>query len=278
MDFVEGEDLATSLYKEVVRRHPSLSSVKGCVDRMPLNELAGYVSGALGFEKPGGKHVDPKNKEFERAIVFKQNAVRLITFLSRNGYVISERILRKIEKTMQILNKKGIKHGDLHERNVMVRETGDGDYDVYIVDFGDAEENCEMSDSFSDQTIVKKYMQLTKSFKEKRKHELDKLLNELKRIEEKLKGNKKWEGIISTIPKSKDTDELEKWMSKLTAIMQRSCGDDLDTKYKMIALLQLAKENFQMADNYITEKLEDTKLTSFVKNSFIKVKDIIASI
>jgi len=139
MEYVDGDDLLTMLYKEVIRVHPYVKwQHKKNVDEYTYEDLVslykGNVPNLLDMKIPGGKGGNEAEKNFEINAVRKANISKLIDFLKRHDYSISESIVKSIGIAIEALNTSGIYHTDLHERNIMITKEGI----PYIVDFGDA--------------------------------------------------------------------------------------------------------------------------------------------
>lgn len=144
MDIVHGEDLATILYKEVIRHHPSTVHLVSGLDTFTFSELHEAVAEALGFALPGKKARDGEERVFEEQKVLAMNAEKIYRFLAHKNIRFHPSISRQIRGCMQVLHDGGIAHRDAHHRNVMIQ----GDYrihdkeapKVWIIDFGAAVE------------------------------------------------------------------------------------------------------------------------------------------
>lgn len=147
MDYINGPDLATALYREVVKRHPRTVHLKDVVQDLDFNELQKEVSGALGFTVPGGKGKDETERMVEQYRVMQMNMERLVMFLKRSGFRLNPAIPKQIHATMDLFHKNGLCLRDAHHRNFLVTgdlEAGSSGEEkpcqVYAIDFGSASE------------------------------------------------------------------------------------------------------------------------------------------
>lgn len=125
MDLVEGEDLATRLFREVLRRHPQASQYRGMAETAGIDPLIRETRSAL-YKSDEAFRNDKKNP-----FVF----IKAVTdFLKADGYTIDRSISKKLQKAINILHEKGIFHRTLHWRNIML----DKNDQPYLVDFGAA--------------------------------------------------------------------------------------------------------------------------------------------
>ncbi len=135
MDFVEGEDLAERLYDFVLKEHKFSDEL---LANMNFDEKGQQVASYLKYVVPGGKSRDEGEREFEFKKVLSVNTDKLIKYLRQHkdapDFPLNADFLGKMKRTVELLHSKGIEHNDLHERNVMVGDDGEG----YIIDFGRA--------------------------------------------------------------------------------------------------------------------------------------------
>ncbi len=144
MDSISGEDLATILYREVIKRHPGASDWGNSSEGMSIDQLQDKIAQIFDFKRPGGKHARGEDKIFEEEMVKRQNASEVRKYLIKEtDFMIDSEQFDKIEKTITHLNKEGFYHRDLHERNIMFDEQGE----VYMIDFGSAKKEKTARDS-----------------------------------------------------------------------------------------------------------------------------------
>lgn len=135
MDFVEGVDLATYLYREVIKVHPKTRHLADRVEELGFAELHEEVTQALSFRVPGGKARSDEERAFERERVESENAELLFRFLERRGFQMDSRIPARIKATMDVFHENGFAFRDGHHRNFMFAGEGK-DLRVHIVDYG----------------------------------------------------------------------------------------------------------------------------------------------
>lgn len=146
MDFVNGEDVATILYKEaLVRKFPELYSSVEDLRALSFDRLESETVSALGFKRPGGKATNEGEREFEKRKINMENVRLLLHFLRTKNFVLDKSIVKRLRASVNILHANGLAHRDLHERNVMISgpyEAGSDTKDstVVIIDFGTAKE------------------------------------------------------------------------------------------------------------------------------------------
>jgi serine/threonine protein kinase len=138
MDYIEGEDLATLLYKEALRRQPGNPYVEEYIDTLSFNELHREVGAALHFARPGGKSRDEGERVFEEEMVKAANAKKLVQHLRKAGFTLPKEILTQLENTIDLLHRNGVFHNDLHERNVIIKDADLENPRSYVIDFGSA--------------------------------------------------------------------------------------------------------------------------------------------
>lgn len=192
MDFVEGEDLATMLYKEVIKRHPSTRDLVSQIDSLSLQEIQERVSLALGFNSPGGKSRDEMVRAVEAEKVYNDNAQKIINFLKKSDFILDKPLMEKIEKTIKLFHDNAFKHNDLHERNIMIH----GDK-LFFIDFGEAvytdengkvvqvkEQALKNKRYVDDEMIPRRYKTLSQSKEDDINMEKNKFIAEINSIKE----------------------------------------------------------------------------------------------
>ena len=183
MDAVPGKDIATILYRELLKRHPSARYLQmQDVDSWKITELSQEVS-RLFFSRLGNTNGNTKDRAQANERVFRANAETLIEELSNVGFHVDPRVIAIIKNTLKCLRQNGIAMLDAHERNFMI----DGDIEnlsamekVYIIDFGDTE--CKgrpiTDDDFDGcrlDTAVPLFLEKLNSLRREKKAKIDKL-------------------------------------------------------------------------------------------------------
>jgi len=166
MEYIQGVDLATHFFREIVRRDHRFSDKKSQAATLTFQELEQLVPGRLGFDQPGQKGKSLAEKAVEKERVFNNNAELLYSELRKCGFTLESGLIKKLESGLNILHANGIYHRDLHLRNVMIDERGE----VYIIDFGTAhiseKDSGEPYPDFSDKSYLEdeSLIDLLKSF------------------------------------------------------------------------------------------------------------------
>jgi serine/threonine protein kinase len=246
MDYVEGEDMGQILYKEVLKRNPE---PEWFIDNMS--------KGVLGFEKNDGEY----KESFGEEMIKIENINKMIKFLKKNGFVFKKEYFEKLKNTLNILKNKGIKHRDLHERNIIINQETE---DVYIIDFGEsAKDNEEDSEKkyIADNMILDRYESLTISHKEDVEKEKNLYISELKNWQSKLEKNKNWQVYCQRIKNNNiPVNKLEADVNIFVYGTAGSTVNDMFWKMKSLALLTLAKNNPEAAKELIEKELSNKKI------------------
>ncbi|MGD1003463.1 MAG: hypothetical protein ABR884_02710 [Minisyncoccia bacterium] len=198
MDFIEGMDLATLLYREALKRNTSEERDYSdeYIDSLPFDQLRWEVSTMLNFSKPGGKSRNEGERIFEEETVKAGNAKALFHWLSTHGFVLPQKLLDQIKNTVELFHKNELFNNDLHERNVIV-QNGDLEHpQAYIIDYGSATRGKrapgdETSKPIADEAIVNRLAPLTKSPETKFKERFSDTEREWESIAESAKENPK---------------------------------------------------------------------------------------
>ncbi len=137
MEFIPGKTFARYIYEQVIKRHPKLVHLKDVASELSMSDIQENIATALEFKIPGGKHTDLGMKIFEQEKVFGENIKKLVEYLGKTDFVLPETILNKVKNTVQLLHNNHFFHRDLHEKNIMITETHDGEVDdIFLIDFG----------------------------------------------------------------------------------------------------------------------------------------------
>jgi len=121
MDYVPGDDLATILYREALKRHPNYRHISSEeIDKMDFFHLEREVQGILRFSQPGGKARDEGERNHEMMKVQTENAKILYTFLRRKGFILHPDIIKQMKGAVELCHKNGVALLDGHHRNWMV--------------------------------------------------------------------------------------------------------------------------------------------------------------
>jgi serine/threonine protein kinase len=203
MDYVEGDDLATALFKETIRRHPKTRHLAEHAGELTFSELMTQTGDALGFAVPGGKGSTETEREFERRRVFAENTKKLYAFLERDGFVLDARVLEQMKRTIDALHANGVVLRDAHHRNFIVsgdiNANGATPPEVAIVDFGVAKEFAgdygpeayrddadERVAYLDDEAVIRELTALTMPLAERRQAESRAAIQDIDRLRQRI--------------------------------------------------------------------------------------------
>ncbi len=122
MDWVEGDDLLTKLFKIYLSDRPGYDDIG--TKNMNFSSLLLAVSS--DFRSRG--------LDFTAMDTLEQYKKLLQAITKHNHELLSPKQRAKIAKTIELLHHNKIYHNDLHLRNFIVEDGADGE--VYIIDFG----------------------------------------------------------------------------------------------------------------------------------------------
>lgn len=284
MDYVEGVDLATYVFQEIVRRHPSLVHLKDDADQMSMFDLHSSVAGALGYSKPGGKARGEMERAMEAEAVANQNAELVIKYLEKDGFVLDRRVIDQVRAAINLMHANNLYHRDAHPRNIMINPEslgGEAEPEVYLIDFGataEVEPNTSFEDIYSngakryvsDEYVVNFFAPLTTTREEKEQVVLKKFLDDARSLGKRISRTKEWQELLSEIDAGSITIEetfsrLERW--KILS------NQELMIKAFTLVLLELqdrGKLNRDELIEFAKQKLS-AKVSPFIHNSLISI-------
>ncbi len=155
MEYVEGEDLATYLWRAYARAfvrkvvRSDSEHVTGITDKeieylekpSTFNEIRNYVTvleqrakvlpelRALFLEEVRPGHT--QEALVKERMAHDRNAKRMSTLLLQDGFTIDSDVYDKISNSMDVFRENGLVYLDGHERNIMLRPDGE----VFVIDF-----------------------------------------------------------------------------------------------------------------------------------------------
>jgi len=251
MDYVQGNDLATTFYRWVHSNPPKgYDSIAKTVNVNNFEDLRDFTSVALQFSRPGGKGGNDLDRQIEAHRVFRDNANRLYKYLDHTGFTLDEEIVKKIERTEKLIKEKGGGHPDQHERNYMISGNGQ-DQVITIIDFGDtieAEDGTRMEFSIGHQL-----RRLVKSENGESRQVIE-LERELQTFLVSQKFEEKFRQIISNF-EGKATQEQMQILSNFGA---GAVSSEASTMEFTALLYRLEDEGYIMSNQAI-EQLEEVK-------------------
>ncbi|HLD27327.1 MAG TPA: lipopolysaccharide kinase InaA family protein [Patescibacteria group bacterium] len=257
MDYIHGQDLATYLYTQILNKEHGTE--KNSQWQMDFNQLQKLVGELLHFTEPTAKQRTTSELFY---LVVKENEEKIKEFLKRNDITLAKAILDKVAKTVSLLNKNGIYHNDLHERNIILEQNKQGELtDVYIIDFGDAEQKPDQQRPGGDLDMVGRLTDLTKSRQEKKDETLDDLTVKLKRLIEHYSGKE-------ASPKNRESFEHYK-----KSIKEALANEDFEDLYSIVfSCDEPEREKFIAAIVLTLNESEKETMAEFIKNHLGKQK------
>lgn len=275
MDFVEGEDLATMLYKEVLRRS---NYSEEYMEKLTFPQLQIEVISRLGFQRPGRKGRTEGEQQFEETKVLIENANKLISFLKKHSFRLDPKIPERIRKTVELFHQNFVFHNDLHERNIIVNQKGD-ETETYIIDFGNASERVvdtaeaevKVTDDFD---ITRRLKLLTKSAEEEEKEKTEEEIKIFEKFKDRLKNSKDW---------TKKYQEFKKKFEQRPEITFKNYfamtgGSDIKIQELMVLVATLVEENpsFKLPiSDLVNQKLKEPRLHPFARKKLVELKKYI---
>jgi len=141
MDFIEGEDLATTFYKWIVDHAPADKRyIVQNVNPNNFEDLQRAVAEILEYIKPGGRSFNEAARAGEEKRAANMNAEKTYRYLKKTGFRLNPKVVTQIKNTLRVFKENGFFHNDDHERNFMVEGdvAGTGEVQTYIIDFDKA--------------------------------------------------------------------------------------------------------------------------------------------
>lgn len=270
MDYIQGEDLAEYLYRQILIRHKDLKHLAEQAQDIEIKDLQTYVSKALGFARPAGKHRDEGLRIFEKEAVNSQNVNILINFLKKQkDFKFDKSILEKIKNTIDLLHKNNIYHRDLHERNVMKSPLANGKEEIFIIDFGSATESQDKNPGQSeendnkrlvpDDMIIRRYEPLTRSIEDDINNDRLNTIKELeilkKQILSRPSSNKALNNFTEQLAGANGRAEMQKAINLFTYNIAGSIQNDHYWSTKALAYLEVIKIDKAAAKEFIMEEI-----------------------
>mgnify|MGYP000176757980 CR=1 FL=1 len=188
MDWIEGEDVATHIFKEALKRKNSL--YLETIKPNDFNQLHAAVATEFRFAKPGGKATRAGDKAFEEQKVMQQNEQSVYKFLKKDGYTFPKETLARIKNTLDLFKRNGLQMWDSHARNIMLSQA---DGDPYLIDFAQQKniigEEARVLDPYA---LVRQLDTLTRSVEEDIDLEQDEKYQEWAKDYSKYTSNARW--------------------------------------------------------------------------------------
>lgn len=124
MNWVEGEDLLTKLFRLYLSDRPGYEDIS----QRKMNFSSLLIAVSNDFRSRG--------MDFDSMDTLEQYKKLLQAVTKNNHELLTPKQRAKVGKTIDMMHGKSIYHNDLHLRNILVEDGPDGE--VYIIDFGRA--------------------------------------------------------------------------------------------------------------------------------------------
>jgi len=264
MDYIEGDDIATMLLREAIKRNPQMHDIHSAADNMTFKELYEEISRLLF---PAKKALSKWNTEQAQADI--ENAQTLYKFLKSKGFVLPPTILDQIEKTMTLFHKGGLCFRDGHYRNFMIQNKevdGEIQPQVFVVDYGlSTTFEGEYSDELyfdptkdyikypDDFNIIRTLRDLSETAEQTQQLESQKYLDEINRLRSKLKKTEEWQKIFA----AKITGEID-LENLIDNLWNRVTLPTAPAKFISAVLLELSEQKLITKDQakiYLQSKI-----------------------
>lgn len=270
MDFVEGNDLAKIIYKDVLKcadkKEDLLSKLLldiRDIDNLSVFDLKNHVNRLLGLCE-----VRPEDRNNQEKInaVNMENFKQIVAYLKKDrGYKFDESILEKIKNTLDALHEANLFHRDVHERNIIIN----GDK-VSLIDFGSAKQFSGKVDKkdksiyiengnklVSDETLINAYKPLIKTQQEDVQIETNEFYNEIYKMQSRFESNKYWIEYNEKIQNNLNLEELEKALRAVAYGITKSSDSSQAWIILPAAILKFAETNRQLALEYVEKKSQE---------------------
>lgn len=266
MDFIPGEDLATHIFRRVLKTEEYYREM---ADRYDFDELQSHVANKLGYERP--RAGDP-GTNFEKK-VYNANESKLFEFMRRNGIMIDREIIDRSLATLEKLRENGIYHNDIHPRNIMIETDEQGKIvDVYVIDFATAGDT-EDAQGGNDFEQLRRYRSVSSGFAETKKDEVKSFLDSLHRLHSRAEGSGMYKGQLKDMREYLKSviDDLEKLdPEKLKRMSIKIAGDQKWWELVGAEVLDLGGHDREKIRS-LAEKLRDKASFPYVRVFWQKI-------
>ena len=269
MDFIEGEDLATHIYKQALLLSDNFTQEQ--LDQMSFDLIHFEVEKLIGFSRPGRKGSTEGEKIYEEAIVQSKNFELLVKFLKRKGFVLDKKILDILKKTIEILHDNRLFHNDLHERNAMIGRDASGKLRISIVDFGNASVGIISNEDASfrvtdDMDLIRRLETLTISAKEEADQLRQQLVEQFVANKLRFESSPKWLNKIKHL-ENLDQNDLRKELNK-NFVLNHHSEAGLDDFLIIVTHIAEVRHLEEFAINYLRDMMIGKTLREVQKRKF----------
>ncbi len=280
MDYIEGIDLATLLYREALLRTYKEGDLytPDDLDHISFNDLHRLLGDKLHFAKPGGKSRDENERRYEEEKVKNENAERLFAALEEKGFVLPPAILEQLQNTIEAFHKDHFFHNDLHERQIILKDGDLEDPKTFIIDYGMASNQYPNAEpgkkTMDDEAVVRRISRLTKTAEQREREHVEAKTSEWNDRIETLKRQSRFEGQYKSIRTAVEMDDV----AALETQFLYSSSTDIEFKNFLATLIKLARKNEEWNAriiDFLSEHEYDTKKRPFIGAQIKQVKEIL---
>lgn len=171
MDWIDGEDVATHLFKEALKRKESryLDTIK----QDNFNQLHQAVALEFEFAQAGGKATREGDRIYEQNKVESENEAKVFKYLKSSEYKFPAKTVDQIKNTLDLFKSKGLNMWDSHARNIMIDNEGQ----PYLIDFAQQVRIGDESITLDPYILARQLEGLTRSHEEDYQIEKEEELN-----------------------------------------------------------------------------------------------------
>lgn len=280
MDYIEGIDLATLLYREALFRTYQEGDLYAPedLDHISFDDLHRLLGEKLHFAKPGGKSRDESERRYEEEKVNNENAERLFAVLEEKKFVLPPAILAQVQNTIEAFHKNRLFHNDLHERQIILKDGDLEDPKTFIIDYGTASEQRPSTEpgkkTMDDEAVVRRLSRLTKTAEQREKEHSEAKTSEWNDRIETLERQPRLEGQYRLIKTAVEMDD----MPALDAHFLYSSSTDIEFKNFLAMLIALARKNKEWNGriiDFLSGREHDTKKRPFIGAQLKQVRKIL---
>lgn len=167
MEWVEGEDLLTSIFRKFLSQSRAYAE-------LALNPKVDLQSLMIAVNN----EFNSKGVDYHSLSVVDQYTKLFQAISSRNDQVLTRKQIDQIENTINLLHQNGIYHNDLHLRNFVVEANGG----VSIIDFARADVTQQNHENNIDDNFVSRFIASFDTETTKLEQKRKTVLNDLERI------------------------------------------------------------------------------------------------
>jgi serine/threonine protein kinase len=268
MEYIPGEDLATIFYKWILEKNGFTPEQ---TDELNFKQLYEELVSVLGLDSLPDEEMDDAHLPMAEWKVSANNTKKIYEYLRKYKFPMPTDATSRVEKTIQLMHKEKMTHGDAFERNIMItggskalRAKGNlDDEEIFLIDFGETRDKfLEEVDDFN---VVRRLKTLSLSLEDERKIKDKERLGEITAKGELLRVNKKWVETYTDTQKILETNP-EKALSFAWNTIVPFGENAMENFFIMIKdLINNGSLERTSAEAFIEEKSKE-KMTPYARN------------